>query len=150
MEVRPHDNGEVFLSYRAVRDDNPAFLDYPFTGWTTPKRSNNNPYPQMSPDPIVNITVYDAAGVAVHGVTDHQLNVVDYETKREIRLTIPTHVVSHIPEMSVLVMTKDPSTDLDYFLEFFPPGTAPAVIDAAMTETLPSGGAARGRRYGWI
>ena len=150
MEVRPHHNGEVFLSYRAVRDDNPDFLDYPFTGWTTPKRANNNPYPQMSPDPIVSITVYDASGSAVHGVVDHPLNVVDYETKREIRVTIPAHVVSHIPEMSVLVMTKDPSTDLDYFLEFYPPNTAPAVIEAAMTEKLPSGGAGRGRRYGWI
>ncbi len=148
IEVRPHHNGELFLSYTAIRED-PAFFDYPFTGWTTPKQAHNKPYPQLSPDPVVEIVIYDKAGRVLQRKAVHPLNVVDYEPKREIRVTIPDGMHRDIPEMSALVLTKDPTPALDYRLEFYPPGTAPAAVTAKMTKPLPSGGASERRHYGW-
>lgn len=148
IEVRPHHNGELFLSYRAIHD-NAGFFGYPFAGWTTPKRAGNNPYPQLTPDPVVDILIYDRDGRVRHRKQPHPLNVVDYEPKREIRVTIPDGLQRDIPQMSVLVMTLNPSPALDYRLEFFPPGTAPAVVTARMQIELPSGGAEAPRHYGW-
>ncbi len=148
IEVRPHHNGELFLSYLAIRED-PAFFDYPFTGWTTPKQAHNKPYPQLSPDPVVEIVIYDSAGAVLQHKSVHPLNVVDYEPKSEIRVTIPDGMHRDIPEMSVLVLTKDPTPALDYRLEFYPPGSAPAAVTAKLTKALPSGGAPQSRHYGW-
>lgn len=38
IQLRPHDNGEIFLSMRAV-NQNPAFFGYPFSGNTKPKKA---------------------------------------------------------------------------------------------------------------
>lgn len=148
IEVRPHHNGEVFLSYNAVRED-PDFFGYPFTGRTTPKRAGNRPYPQYSPDPPVEIIVYGDNHEVLDRKPHHPLNVVDYEPKREIRITIPDGLHHRIPQMSVLVMTERPSEHLSYRLEFHPPGGVPAEIERLLTNTLPSGGAPVARRYGW-
>lgn len=149
IEVRPHHNGELFLSYTAV-DDNRGFFQYPFTGWTVPKRRGNPPYPQLAPDPVVDITIYDAAGAVLRRKPLHALNVVDYTKKREIRITIPDGLHADIPQMSVLVMTKDPTPSLDYRLQFYPPGSAPDYIASRLVNKLPSGGAPVARRYGWL
>ncbi|WP_445256331.1 hypothetical protein [Nocardioides aurantiacus] len=149
MEVRPHHNGEVFLSYRAIRDD-PGFFGHPFSGWSTPT-STAAPYPAATPDPLVEILVYDVSGTVTHHKPVHGLNVVDYERKREIRITLPDRLQDHIPEMSLLVMTRNPSPVLDYRLEFFAPG-APQIASYVpqLVNALPTGGSGVPRRYGWI
>jgi HKD family nuclease len=148
IEVVPHHNGEVFLSYRAVQE-NPDFFGYPFTGWTVPKQRRNQPYPQSDPDPVVEIIVYDAQGRRLKRKAAHPLNIVDYTQKREIRVTVPERMHDDIPEMSVLVMTKDPAPHLDYRLEFYPPSAAPKSVVAKLSKTLPTGGKPVARRYGW-
>ncbi len=104
IEVRPHHNGEIFLSKRAV-DEDPGFFGFPFSGWTTPKRATNSPYPMAVPDPQVELIVYGPRNRKLVEI-DHSLNVVYYTSKSEIRITIPPEPLNHIPEMSVLV--KDP------------------------------------------
>ena len=148
IEVRPHHNGEVLLSYKAIKDD-PAFFGHPFLGWAAPKQAGNAPYPQLIPDPVVEIIIYDSAGNVLHHKVPHPLNVVDYEKKKEIRATIPDGLHREIPEMSVLVVTQNPIPALDYRLEFYPPGTAPAAVVSRMINKLPSGGAPTSRHYGW-
>lgn len=150
IEVRPHHNGEVFLSKTAINED-PGFFGYPFTGWTTPKRAGNAPYPMAVPDPQVEIVVYNNAGNPALKVL-HSLNVVFYSSKSEIRITIPPQAIARIPQMSLLSMTRNPARGLDYRLEFYPPtsGTAAAqALRGKLTHELPSGGAGVGRHYGW-
>ena len=59
IQIKPHHNGEIFLSVSAALQY-PAFFHWPFTGRTTPKKPDNPSYPQLDPDPIVNITVFGA------------------------------------------------------------------------------------------
>ncbi len=149
MEVRPHHNGEVFLSYRAVMG-NPKFFGHPFTGWTTPRTANTRPYPMSTPDPLVEILVYDVNGKVTHRKAMHNLNLVDYERKREIRITLPERLQDHVPEMSLLIMTKDPDPVHDFRLEFHPPGsTTVSAASGILTTSLPKGGVPVARRYGW-
>ena len=151
IEVRPHHNGEVFLSKIAV-DQDPAFFGFPFSGLTTPHKPENPPYPMASPDPRVEIVVHDEEARAVVRV-EHDLNLVYYTTKGEIRMTIPPEPLARIPQMSLLVMTREPSADFDYQLDFYPPDcVAPEVerLRERLTNRLPSGGAAEPRRFGWI
>ena len=148
MEVVPHHNGEVFLSKRAINDD-PVFFGHPFTGWSVPKQAHNAPYPQLDPQPVVEILIYDQHGNIAHRRGNHALYVVEYTRKSEIRITIPDGLTRHIPDMSVMVMTKDPIPQLDYRLEFFPPGVAPTALTAQMNVALPSGGKPVRRHYGW-
>jgi HKD family nuclease len=151
IQVRPHHNGEVFLSKRAVRQ-NPEFFGYPFTGETTPHREGNPGYPMRVPDPQVGIVVYDAAARPIVGIDRHSLNLVDYARKGEIRITIPPQPLAEIPQMSLLVLTRDPSPELDYRLEFYPPECRTPEVEAyraRLTHRMPSGGAAEERRFGW-
>lgn len=151
IEVKPHHNGEVFLSKTAV-DDDPGFFGYPFTGWTIPHRANNPPYPMVSPDPEIEIIVYDSQG-AVQLRAQHELNVVYYTRKSEIRITIPPVPLASIPQMSLLVMTRNPTPTLDYWLEFFPPNCndpRARQFGSYLVNELPSGGASDKRRYGWV
>jgi HKD family nuclease len=150
IEVRPHHNGEIFLSKIAV-DSDPGFFGFPFSGWTIPKRRGNPPYPMAQPDPQVEIFVYDQSGrLRIH--TPHSLNLVYYTPKSEIRITIPPEPLNAIPQMSILAMTRNPRQALDYQLDFYPPGcTDPRAQRLArrLVHQLPSGGAAIRRRYGW-
>src|SRR5205085_2252108 len=82
IQIVPHHNGEVFLSKIAV-NQNPGFFGFPFRGITTPKIARNPSYPQRVPDPVVNITVYDAAGNVTLTRTAFELNTVYYSTKSE-------------------------------------------------------------------
>lgn len=149
IEVVPHHNGEVFLSMNAVKS-NPGFFHFPFTGWTTPKNTSNNPYPMLYPSPVVEIIVYDNNGNILSQNPAHNLYVVYYEPKSEIRITIPDQPFKNIPPMSVLLMTPNPSAPLDYKLESYPPGAAPARIRRKLTNQLPSGGSPNPRSYGWV
>ena len=152
IEVRPHHNGEVFLSKLAVNED-PGFFGFPFSGWATPKSTTRNPvpYPMASADPRVEIVVHDHRGRAVITMR-HALNVVYYSRKHEIRVTIPREPLGRIPEMSLLVMTRNPAQTLDYRLEFYPRTCntlAVRALRAKLTTALPSGGSPQRRHYGW-
>jgi HKD family nuclease len=150
IEVRPHHNGEIFLSKTAI-DDDPGFFGYPFTGWTRPKKTGNRPYPMVTPDPQVEIVVYDAQGRQVVR-QEHSLNVVFYSPKSEIRITIPPEPLARIPQLSLLVMSRNPSPPYDYRLDFYPPNCNTPYVQqyrAKLVHALPSGGAATKRRYGW-
>ena len=54
IQIKPHHNGEIFLSKTAALQD-PGFFGWPFSGNTIPKKVGNPTYPQLKPDPIVNI-----------------------------------------------------------------------------------------------
>ena len=59
IQIKPHHNGEIFLSITAVLQ-NPDFFGWPFTGKTIPKKTGNPSYPQRDPDPVVNVRVFGA------------------------------------------------------------------------------------------
>jgi len=150
IDVRPHHNGELLLSKLAVNSD-PEFFGFPFTGRTIPKRVGNAPYPMAEPDPRVEIVVRDASGDVIRRVP-HSLNVVYYETKGEIRITIPHFLIEDIPQMSLLSMTRDPEPELDYRLDFYPPECVTPEAEqlrALRTTAMPSGGVPQVRRFGW-
>ena len=142
--------GPVKPTVPAPVTEDPGFFGHPFSGWTTPRAQGAKPYPMATPDPLVDIIVYDASGNVIQAKHSHLLNMVDYELKHEIRITMPDRLQDLIPQMSILIMAKDPTLDLDYLLEFHPPSSAKAdALSPGLTETLPSGGANAGRRYGW-
>jgi len=151
MEVLPHHNGEVFLSKTAV-DQDQAFFGWPFSGKTTPKRWGNPAYPQRLPDPVVSIEVVDSRGKRVAWHSTHNLNMVFYSKKSEIRITVPPDVVKNTPEYSILVMSiGDPLGPLAYRLTFYAPGGQEHTqLRAACNQVMPSGGKARARRFGWL
>jgi hypothetical protein len=151
IEVIPHHNGEVFLSKLAINDD-PAFFGHPFTGRTVPKRRGNPAYPMRTPDPTVDIVVYDDTDAVLHRAPAHSLNMVEYERKGEIRITVPDRMQDLIPEMALLVMAiADPASGLDYTLDFYPPGSPSyGTYSAGLAVSMPTGGRpGPGRRYGW-
>ena len=152
IQIVPHHNGEVFLSKIAV-NQNPAFFGYPFTGATTPKFAHNPSYPQRVPDPVVNITVYDAAGNVALTKSAFRLNTVYYSTKSEIRITFSPDLVGAIAPYAIMVMrrTNEPH---DYEIDIFNPGNPPSARYQqylhGCNQTMPSGGAAHARRMGWL
>lgn len=151
IEIVPHDNGEVFLSKLAV-DQNPDFFGSPFTGETVPKRSGNRPYPQRVPDPVVAINIFDRRGLQIYRVRAFGLNTVYYSTKSEIRITFSQEWLDRVPKRSLMVMARaEPASGLDYVLDIYEPGSAQyRDLLARCDQTLPSGGAGRARRMGWM
>lgn len=99
IQIKPHHNGEIFLSKLAV-NQNPAFFGFPFTGMTTPKTAGGTPYPQGLPDPVVNIQVYGAGRALLLNLPAYALNTVFYEPKSEIRVTA-SPLVGVAPDYSV-------------------------------------------------
>lgn len=150
IQIIPHHNGEILLSKRAV-DQNPAFFGFPFTGHTIPKFAHNASYPQRTPDPIVNMSVYDNTGTIVRNEIGYSLNTVFYAAKSEIRITISPEILSSVPEYSILVMTIPENTEYDYDLMFFAPGSQ-LYTDylSVCDQTLPSGGNPIARKMGWL
>lgn len=149
IQVVPHHNGEVFLSKLAV-NENPAFFGFPFTGRTVPKKPGNPAYPQRVPDPLVNITVFDASGRAAMTRRGYSLNTVYYEKKSEIRITLSPDLVGHISPFSVMVMRQGQGPH-DYDIEVYNPGSAQCNSYLGVcNQTLPSGGATRARKMGWL
>lgn len=148
IQLRPHDNGEIFLSMRAVRQ-NPAFFDFPFTGKTTPKKIGADAYPQRVPDPKVDITVYSSTGAALVSSAGYELNTVYYERKKELRITVTGSIRSHIKELALLHM-QESSGGADYIMEIYNPGSAAySKLLASCDQTMPGGGSAP-RKFGWL
>ena len=156
IQISPHHNGEIFLSKLAV-DQNRSFFGYPFTGRTVPKKAGNPTYPQRVPDPVVNIRVYDAAGVLVNTEKNYNLNTVFYEKKSEIRITVTSSILSGLrwttgsTDYPILVMRRSDVIGCDYEMDFYAKGsTVYQNYLNICNQVLPSGGKAVARRMGWI
>lgn len=148
LEITPKHNGEVFLSKIAV-NQNPGFFGFPFTGLSQPKLASNQPYPQLEPDPIVDITLYDNTGSPLRQLS-WAMNTVYYELKGEIRVTFPPDLLRLVPDYSVMVMEKG-TPPVDYNISIFIPGSQQhSDYVAVCNQTMPSGGAAQARRLGWL
>lgn len=148
IQIKPHHNGEIFLSKLAV-NQNPAFFEFPFSGMTTPKNAGGTPYPQRLPDPIVNIQVYGAGGALLLKDDAYPLNVVFYEPKKEIRVTA-SKLVPVVPEYSVLVMTPGETAGIDYEMVIYTPDSPDyAGWVAACNQQMPGGGKIP-RKFGWF
>ncbi|HSW41273.1 MAG TPA: phospholipase D family protein [Patescibacteria group bacterium] len=148
IQIRPHRNGEIFLSKLAV-DENHAFFKWPFTGRTTPKLARNPSYPQLDPDPIVNVTVYGANPDPVVRLEKYALNTVYYEVKHEIRITA-SPITAVAPEYSVLLMEPSTTLGVDYEITVHMPASpAHAPWVAACNQKMPGGGRTP-RRFGWF
>lgn len=149
IQIVPHHNGEVFLSKIAI-NQNPAFFGFPFKGKTVPKKGNNAPYQQRLPDPVVDIAVFNAAGMLTLLKPGFELNTVFYEKKGEIRITISPDLLAQIQPFSILHMRQGDAT-CDYYFDVFNPGsTLYTALLAACNQTLPSGGSPTSRKMGWL
>jgi hypothetical protein len=148
IQIKPHHNGEVFLSKMAV-NQNPAFFDFPFSAMTTPKKKGGTPYPQRLPDPIVNIQVYGAGGALLLKEDAYSLNTVFYEPKKEIRITA-SKLVSVVPDYSVMVITPGETVGIDYELTIYTP-ISPDYASwlASCNQEMPGGGKTA-RKFGWF
>jgi HKD family nuclease len=148
IQIKPHHNGEIFLSKLAV-NQNPGFFDFPFNGMTTPKNAGGTPYPQRLPDPRVNIQVYGANGALLLKEDNFALNTVFYEPKAEIRVTA-SKLVPVVPEYSVLVMTAGETAGIDYEMTIYTPDSPDyASWVAACNQQMPGGGKTP-RKFGWF
>lgn len=148
MQIVPHHNGEVFLSKKAI-DQDPAFFGWPFTGLSTPKKGANKPYPQRVPDPVVDLKVFDGKGAQIIRHPSFGLNTVYYETKHEIRVTVPSDVVKAVPSHSILVMRQ--GAQCDYEMDIYVPGSSQyTTYLQRCNQTMPSGGSANPRNFGWL
>ena len=148
IQVKPHHNGEIFLS-RTAASQNPAFFGWPFTGKTTPKKPTNPSYPQLYPDPIVNIAVFGSAPTPLLTLNSYALNTVYYETKSEIRITA-SPLVNVVPDYSVMIMERSATPGTTYEITIHTPDSPeyPGWV-AACNQTMPSGGKTP-RKYGWF
>ncbi len=148
IQIKPHHNGEVFLSKLAV-NQNPGFFGFPFTGMTTPKTAAGTPYPQRLPDPVVNIQVYGAGRALLLDLTAYDLNTVFYAPKAEIRVTA-SPLVGVAPDYSVMVITPSQIAGVDYEMEVHTPQSPdyPAWV-AACNQQMPGGGQVP-RKFGWF
>ena len=148
IQIKPHHNGEIFLSVSAALQ-NPTFFRWPFTGKTTPKKAGNPSYPQLDPDPSVNIVVYDAGSAPVMTLTRYKLNTIYYEKNSEIRITA-SPLVGVVPDYSVMIMRPGGSPDIDYDITIYTPHSPDyAAWVAACNQVMPSGGKTP-RKFGWF
>jgi len=148
IQVKPHHNGEIFLSRTAAKQ-NPNFFGWPFTGRTTPKKPTNPSYPQLDPDPVVNIAVFAGGTTPVLTRNSYSLNTVYYETKSEIRVTA-SPLVGVVPDYSVMIMERSNTPGITYEITIHTP-ESPAYAGwvAACNQTMPGGGKTP-RKYGWF
>lgn len=148
IQIKPHHNGEIFLSKIAAQQ-NPAFFGMPFTGNTTPKLPGNPTYPERTPDPICNITVFGAGNAVIKALPGYSLNTVYYATKSEIRVTA-SPLVPHVPDYSVLVMWPSTQVGVDYEMQIFRPDSPDYPLWLGVcNQTMPSGGKVA-RKFGWF
>ena len=148
IQIKPHHNGEIFLSLSAVLQ-NPEFFGWPFTGMTTPKNPNNPSYPQLDPDPIVNITVFGEKLAPLLTRYRYPLNTVYYEKKSEIRITA-SPLVNVVPEYSVMIMEKYATPNIDYEIIIHTPDSPEyGAWVAACNQQMPGGGK-QPRKFGWF
>lgn len=149
IQIKPHHNGEIFLSMSAVKQD-PDFFRYPFNDVTVPKKGKNRGYPQRIPDPVVDITIYDKTGNAIAREVDYGLNTVYYEPKSEIRCTVSANLRDLIEQYAILHMQFGSGTT-DYVMDIYNPGSERyKQLLAVCDQTMPAGGKEPARKYGWI
>jgi hypothetical protein len=150
IQVRIHHNGEIFLSVTAALQ-NPAFFNWPFNGQTTkPKKPGNPSYPQITPDPVVDIVLYGADPLAPQmTLSGYSLNTVYYETKSEIRITA-SPLIHVMPENSIMVMRRSETVGRDYDIVIHRPDSPDYQhwLDAC-DQRMPGGGK-EPRRFGWF
>jgi len=151
IQIRSHHNGEIFLSKGAV-NQYPEFFGFPFTGSAKPKKASNQPYPQRVPDPITHWRAFKKGKGAPEELPNFPLNMVYYQKKGEIRITIPPSFAKTIPEYSILEMRRaEPGLSLDYECDVYAPGHPEySALLAVCTHVMPSGGAGKARKYGWV
>ncbi len=148
IQIKPHHNGEIFLSVTAALQ-NPAFFRWPFNGLTVPKKAGNPAYPQLTPDPIVNITVYGRGLAQLLILPNYHLNTVYYSTKSEIRITAAP-LVGIVPDYSIMIITNSPILGVDYDIAIHTPNSPDfAAWLAACNQTMPGGGQVP-RKFGWF
>lgn len=148
IQIKPKRNGEIFLSVSAVLQ-NPEFFYWPFTGKTTPKFSTNPSYPQLEPDPVVNIAVFAIGPEPILTLSQYKLNTVYYELKSEIRITAaPLYDV--VPEYSVMIMERSRTPGINYEITIHTPDSPDYdVWVSACNQQMPGGGETP-RKYGWF
>ena len=148
IQIKPHHNGEIFLSVTAALQ-NPDFFKWPFNGLTTPKKVGNPSYPQLDPDPVVNITVIGAAAKSILTLSEYGLNTVYYEKKSEIRVTA-SPLVGIVPDYSVMIMEHSEEEGVDYDITIHTPDSPEYAgwVDAC-DQSMPGGGQTP-RKYGWF
>ena len=148
IQIKPHHNGEIFLSVSAALQ-NPAFFYWPFTGATVPKKANNPSYPQLTPDPVVNIVVYGAAAAPVLILPKYDLNTVYYATKSEIRVTA-SPLVSVVPEYSIMIIEPSSELGMTWEVEIHRPDSPEYSSWLGVCNQSMPGGGAQPRRFGWF
>ncbi len=148
IQIRPHHNGEIFLSVRAALQ-NPAFFSWPFTGETTPKIAGRAPYPQHDPDPIVNFVVYGKEQKPVLVLTKYPLNTVYYAENSEIRITaLPVVEVS--PEYSIMIIEPSNETGTTWDITVHRPDSPEFDSWLAVCNQSMPGGGKQPRKFGWF
>lgn len=148
IQIKPHHNGEIFLSKTAVLQ-NPGFFGWPFTGETIPKKAGNPAYPQRVPDPIVNVDVFGVGAQAKLSLHAYALNTVYYSTKSEIRITA-SPLVTEVPDYSVMVMVPGVAEGIDYEIIIHRPDSPEyQAWLGACNQSMPSGGQMP-RKFGWF
>ena len=148
IQIKPHHNGEIFLS-RTAASQNPAFFGWPFTGKTTPKKPTNPSYPQLDPDPIVNITVFGNASAPILTLNSYALNTVYYAAKSEIRVTA-SPLVDVVPDYSVMLMEPSTTSGLTYEITIHTPDSPEYAGWVTACNQIMPGGGKEPRRYGWF
>ena len=148
IQVKPHHNGEIFLSFTAVQQ-NPDFFCWPFTGQTSPKKPGNPSYPQLTPDPVVNILVFGTEKKPNLTLSKYNLNTVYYKIKREIRITA-SPLVDIVPEYSVMIMEPSLDPDVTYEITIHRPDSPNYnAWKTACNQAMPGGGK-EPRKFGWF
>ena len=148
IQIRPQHNGEVYLSRIAVRQ-NPTFFGWPFTGRTTPKLARNPSYPQRDPDPVVDIEVFGEHDRPVLTLSSFHLNMVYYERRSEIRITV-SPLVGLVPEYSVMVIEPSDEPRTSYRITIYTPDSPQYTgWESVCNQTMPGGGKVP-RRFGWF
>lgn len=148
IQIKPHQNGEIFLSITAVLQ-NPDFFGWPCTGRTTPKKAGNPSYPQREPDPVVNARVFGEAPDPVMTLSRYRLNTVYYEKRKEVRVTA-SPLVEVVPDYSIMIMERSSAPEISYEITICTPDSPDyARWVKACNQRMPSGGK-EPRRYGWF
>ena len=148
IQIKPHHNGEIFLSVSAALQY-PEFFNWPFKGQTVPKKSGNPSYPQLTPDPVVNVGVYGVNETPLLTLSAYSLNTVYYQRKSEIRITA-SPLVGVVPDYSVMIIHRGETEGIDYEITIHTPESPDyAVWVAACDQTMPGGGKTP-RKFGWF
>lgn len=148
IQIKPHHNGEIFLSVLAAKQY-PDFFGWPFTGKTIPKKANNPAYPQKEPDPKVNIIIYGKDYHELLKLSQYSLNTIYYEKKSEIRITA-SPIVGIAPEYSIMVIELSESNDVDYNIFIHTPESPDYQKWLNSCNQEMPGGGSTPRKYGWF